>query len=166
MKVFTNVKINFWRLEPGFPLSKPSVKRSIATAWDPTILGHYSRLHTGSATLGSGGLGFRNTNFSNIFLSKLFSSLSIYFCCSCSALTTIISNSVQTFCFMLNSVLMKITLPKKHCVLYKWYKFSKELSLLNKLWCSNPYIFSSQSCRPLIFQIMNYIRLNNPSLKY
>ena len=27
-------------------------------------------------------------------------------------------------------------------------------------------IFSTQSSRPSIFQTMNYVRLNNPSLKY
>jgi len=47
------------------------------------------------------------------------------------------------------------------------YKCSiKELSLCNKLWFSNPYIFSTQCSRPLIFQTMKYVRLNNPSLKY
>ena len=42
---------------------------------------------------------------------------------------------------------------------------SKELSLCNKLWCSNPYIFSIQCSRPYIFQTMNYA-ISNPSLKY
>ena len=46
---------------------------------------------------------------------------------------------------------------------------TKELRLCNKLWFSNPFIFSTQCCRPLIFQIMKLNRLNrlnNPSLKY
>ena len=45
-------------------------------------------------------------------------------------------------------------------------EITKELSLCNKLWFSNPYIFSTQCSRPLIFQTMKYVRLNNPSLKY
>ena len=43
-------------------------------------------------------------------------------------------------------------------------KLAKELSLWNKLWYSNP--ISTHCCRPLIFQTMNYVRLNDPSLKY
>ena len=43
---------------------------------------------------------------------------------------------------------------------------SKVLSLYNKLWFSNPYIFSIQCRRPLIFQTMKYVRSNNLSLKY
>ena len=42
----------------------------------------------------------------------------------------------------------------------------KELSLCNKLWCSNPYIFGFQCRRPLTFQTMTSVRSNNLSFKY
>ena len=42
----------------------------------------------------------------------------------------------------------------------------KELSLCHKLWFYNPYIFSTQSCKPLIFQTINSVRSINLSLKY
>ena len=42
----------------------------------------------------------------------------------------------------------------------------KELSFCHKLWFSNPYISASLCRRPLIFQNMNSVRTNNPSLKY
>ena len=35
-----------------------------------------------------------------------------------------------------------------------------------KLWFNNPYIFSTQCCRPYIFQFTNSVRSNNLSLKY
>ena len=53
-----------------------------------------------------------------------------------------------------------------HAVDLAFLLVREELSLCNKLWFSNPYIFSTQCCRPLIFQTMNYVRLSNPSLKY
>ena len=40
------------------------------------------------------------------------------------------------------------------------------MSLCNKLWFSNPYIFATQCRRPQIFQTMNSVRSNNISLKY
>jgi len=42
---------------------------------------------------------------------------------------------------------------------------TKELSLCNKVWFSNPYIFGFQCRRPLIFQTMSSVRSNNLSLK-
>ena len=42
----------------------------------------------------------------------------------------------------------------------------KEMSLCHKLRCFNPYIFATQCRRPLTFQTMNSVRLNNLSLKY
>ena len=44
--------------------------------------------------------------------------------------------------------------------------FVKELSFCHKLWFSNPYMFKTQCCRPLKFQTMKSVRLNNLSLKY
>ena len=44
--------------------------------------------------------------------------------------------------------------------------FVKKLSLCHKLRISNPYIFAAQcTCRPYIFQPMNYVSSNNLSLK-
>ena len=43
---------------------------------------------------------------------------------------------------------------------------SNTFSLYHKLWFYNPYIVASQCCRPKIFQTMNYVELNNTSLKY
>ena len=42
----------------------------------------------------------------------------------------------------------------------------KELSLCHKLWFSNPHIFTTQCCRPKIFQTVNCVRSNNQSLKF
>ena len=44
--------------------------------------------------------------------------------------------------------------------------FTKELTLCNKLWFSNTYIFGFQWRRPLKFQTMTSVRSNNLSLKY
>ena len=41
----------------------------------------------------------------------------------------------------------------------------KELTLCNKLWFSNPYIFGFQSLKPLKFQTMTFVRSKNISLK-
>jgi len=47
-----------------------------------------------------------------------------------------------------------------------WYKtVSKELSLCHKLIFSDPFIFATWCCRPLIFQTIISVRLNNLSLK-
>ena len=43
---------------------------------------------------------------------------------------------------------------------------AKELTLCNKLWFSNPYIFGFQRRKPLKFQTMTFVRSNNISLKY
>ena len=45
-------------------------------------------------------------------------------------------------------------------------KIIKELSFCHKLYFSNLYIFVTHCCKPLIFQTMNSVRPNNPSLKY
>ena len=58
-----------------------------------------------------------------------------------------------------------VILFSPHLYLKGEYK-EKELSLCNKIWFSNPYVFSTQCSKPLIFQTMKYVRLNNPSLKY
>jgi len=42
----------------------------------------------------------------------------------------------------------------------------KKLSLCNKLWLYNPYIFWNQSRRPEIFQTVNSVWSNDLSLKY
>jgi len=48
---------------------------------------------------------------------------------------------------------------EKYCV-------RKELTLCNKLWFSNPYVFGFQRRKPLKFQTMTFIRSKNISLKY
>ena len=58
-----------------------------------------------------------------------------------------------------------------HCILeYLRFFFKltepKDLSLYHKLWFSNCFFFATQCLRSLIFQAMNYVRLNNLSLKY
>ena len=45
-------------------------------------------------------------------------------------------------------------------------QYAKELSFCHKLYFSNLYIFAIQCRRPLIFQTMNSVIPNNPSLKY
>ena len=43
---------------------------------------------------------------------------------------------------------------------------TKELTLCNKLWFSNPYIFGLQRRKPLKFQNMTFVRSKSISLKY
>ena len=43
---------------------------------------------------------------------------------------------------------------------------AKKLSFRHKLWFSNPYIFATWWCRPLIFQTLNSVRLKSLRFKF
>ena len=43
-------------------------------------------------------------------------------------------------------------------------KINIKIEFCNKLWFSFPYIFTTQCCKPYIFQTMNSVRINNLNL--
>ena len=106
-------------------------------------------------------LNYKNTVFSSILQESKKKSFRFIFSWGCSG-----EGRVREIYFFKTSTVTSAKITLSYSIKVKSKYLKKELSLCHKLWFSNFNIVATQWRRPLIFQTINAVRLNNVSLKY